>query len=72
MFTRRSLHRAARPAGALPDPELFAGTRTGSEVMQRIAAPMIGGMVTAPLLSMMVLPAIYLLIHSRRARRPPQ
>jgi Cu(I)/Ag(I) efflux system membrane protein CusA/SilA len=50
-------------AGLLP---LFFGTGTGSEVMQRIAAPMIGGMITAPLLSMVVLPAAFLL--SRRSR----
>jgi copper/silver efflux system protein len=43
------------------------GTGTGSEVMRRIAAPMVGGMVTAPLLSMLVLPAVYLLIYRRRA-----
>jgi Cu(I)/Ag(I) efflux system membrane protein CusA/SilA len=35
---------------------------TGSEIMQRIAAPMIGGMITAPLLSMFVIPAAYLLM----------
>lgn len=35
---------------------------SGAEVMQRIAAPMIGGMITAPLLSMFVIPAAYLLI----------
>ena len=40
---------------------------TGSEVMQRIAAPMVGGMITAPLLSMFVLPAAYYLM--RRTRR---
>jgi len=40
---------------------------TGAEVMQRIAAPMIGGMITAPLLSMFVIPAAYYLIR----RRPP-
>jgi Cu(I)/Ag(I) efflux system membrane protein CusA/SilA len=40
----------------------------GSEVMQRIAAPMIGGMLTAPLLSMFVIPAAYLLMR-RRANR---
>ncbi|MBL6752247.1 MAG: efflux RND transporter permease subunit [Nevskia sp.] len=51
-------------AGLLP---LFFGGGTGSEVMQRIAAPMIGGMITAPLLSMAVLPAAYLLILRRRA-----
>jgi len=49
-------------AGLLP---LFVGTGTGSEVMQRIAAPMIGGMITAPLLSMVVLPAAYLLLNRR-------
>jgi Cu(I)/Ag(I) efflux system membrane protein CusA/SilA len=51
-------------AGLLPI--MWAGG-TGSEVTQRIAAPMIGGMVTAPLLSMFVLPAAYLLM-----RRPRQ
>jgi Cu(I)/Ag(I) efflux system membrane protein CusA/SilA len=39
---------------------------TGAEVMQRIAAPMIGGMVTATLLSMLVIPAAYYLIQRRR------
>ena len=39
---------------------------SGSELMQRIAAPMIGGMVTAPLLSMLVVPAAYLLMRRRR------
>ena len=38
------------------------GNGSGSEVMRRIAAPMIGGMITAPLLSMLVIPALYLLI----------
>jgi Cu(I)/Ag(I) efflux system membrane protein CusA/SilA len=41
----------------------------GSEVMSRIAAPMVGGMLTAPLLSMLVIPAAYLLM--RRRRRAP-
>ncbi|HUP92749.1 MAG TPA: efflux RND transporter permease subunit [Solimonas sp.] len=50
-------------AGLLP---LFWGTGAGSEVMQRIAAPMIGGMITAPLLSMIVIPAVYLLLRQRR------
>jgi copper/silver efflux system protein len=40
----------------------------GSEVMQRIAAPMIGGMLTAPLLSMFVIPAAYLLMRRRSFR----
>ena len=38
---------------------------TGAEVMQRIAAPMIGGMITAPLLSLFVVPAAYLLMRRR-------
>ena len=41
----------------------------GAEIMQRIAAPMIGGMVTAPLLSMFVIPAVYLLMRKPRPRR---
>ncbi len=49
-------------AGLLP---VFLGTGTGSEIMQRIAAPMVGGMVTAPLLSMFVVPAAYLLMRRR-------
>jgi len=39
---------------------------TGAEVMQRIAAPMIGGMITAPLLSMLVIPAAYYLMRKRK------
>ena len=42
---------------------------SGSEVMQRIAAPMIGGMLTAPLLSMFVIPAAYLLLNRSPKRR---
>lgn len=47
-------------AGLMP---IMLGEGTGSEIMQRIAAPMIGGMVTAPLLSMFVIPAAYLLMR---------
>ena len=43
-------------AGLIP---IFVGSGTGSEVMTRIASPMVGGMVTAPLLSMFVIPAAY-------------
>ena len=50
-------------AGLLP---ILVGTGTGSEVMSRIAAPMIGGMLTAPLLSMLLIPAAYLLMQSKR------
>jgi Cu(I)/Ag(I) efflux system membrane protein CusA/SilA len=52
-------------AGLLP---IMWGSGSGSEVMRRIAAPMVGGMITAPLLSMFVLPVVYLLI--RRPRQP--
>jgi Cu(I)/Ag(I) efflux system membrane protein CusA/SilA len=38
---------------------------TGSEVMQRIAAPMIGGMITAPLLSLFLVPAAFLMLRRR-------
>lgn len=47
-------------AGLIP---ILIGTGTGSEAMSRIAAPMVGGMLTAPLLSLFVLPAAYLLIR---------
>ncbi|MFC0679039.1 efflux RND transporter permease subunit [Lysobacter korlensis] len=53
-------------AGLIP---LFIGSGAGSEVMQRIAAPMIGGMVTAPLLSMLIIPAAYRLLCRRRIAR---
>jgi Cu(I)/Ag(I) efflux system membrane protein CusA/SilA len=53
--------------GLLP---LFWGAGTGSEVMQRIAAPMVGGMISAPLLSMFVVPVVYRLMR-RRATHPP-
>lgn len=55
-------------AGLFP---ILVGTGTGSEVMSRIAAPMIGGMLTAPLLSMLIIPAAYLLMR-RRAAHPVQ
>jgi Cu(I)/Ag(I) efflux system membrane protein CusA/SilA len=54
-------------AGLFP---IMWGTGTGSEVMQRIAAPMVGGMITAPLLSMFVVPAVYLLLRRAGGRRP--
>ena len=52
-------------AGLLP---IMWGSGTGSEVMQRIAAPMVGGMITAPLLSMFLVPAAFLLMR-RRSRK---
>jgi Cu(I)/Ag(I) efflux system membrane protein CusA/SilA len=45
--------------GLLP---IMWGSGTGSEVMQRIAAPMVGGMVTVTLLSLLVLPVVYGLV----------
>jgi Cu(I)/Ag(I) efflux system membrane protein CusA/SilA len=53
-------------AGLLP---ILFGGGTGAEVMRRIAAPMVGGMISAPLLSMLLLPAAYLLIHRRSLRQ---
>ena len=52
-------------AGLLP---ILWGTGAGSEVMSRIAAPMIGGMITAPLLSLFIIPAAYKLIWLYRHR----
>ncbi|MEJ8823578.1 efflux RND transporter permease subunit [Variovorax humicola] len=56
-------------AGLLP---IMWGSGTGSEVMTRIAAPMVGGMVTAPLLSMLVIPAAWYLVHRRRCNPSPE
>jgi len=53
-------------AGLIP---IMIGGGTGSDVMQRIAAPMIGGMVTAPLLSLLVIPAIYLIWKKREVKK---
>jgi Cu(I)/Ag(I) efflux system membrane protein CusA/SilA len=56
-------------AGLLP---IMFGSGTGSEVMQRIAAPMVGGMVTASLLSMLVVPAVFLLMQRFKRRKELQ
>lgn len=50
-------------AGLLP---ILLGSGTGSEAMSRIAAPMVGGMISAPLLSLFVLPAAYRMLQRRR------
>ncbi|CAB3653122.1 Cation efflux system protein CusA [Paraburkholderia sediminicola] len=55
-------------AGLIP---IMVGHGAGSEVMQRIAAPMVGGMITAPILSMLVIPAAWFLLQRRRAKRLP-
>jgi Cu(I)/Ag(I) efflux system membrane protein CusA/SilA len=54
--------------GLLP---ILFGHGAGSEVMSRIAAPMNGGMLTAPLLSMVVVPAAFLLLRRRRPAVSP-
>ena len=54
-------------AGLLP---LLIGHGTGSEVMQRLAAPMMGGMISAPLLSLFVLPALYKMLGIARLASP--
>ena len=50
-------------AGLIP---IMMGSGTGSEVMQRIAAPMLGGMITAPLVSMVLIPVLYMLWKERK------
>jgi len=52
-------------AGLVP---IVWGSGTGSEVMSRIAAPMLGGMITAPLLSLFLIPAVFLLIRRRSTK----
>ncbi|MFY9180336.1 MAG: efflux RND transporter permease subunit, partial [Venatoribacter sp.] len=54
---------AAITIGLLP---ILYGTGTGSEVMSRIAAPMVGGMISAVMLTLVVLPVIYYLWKSRK------
>jgi Cu(I)/Ag(I) efflux system membrane protein CusA/SilA len=85
-FTRADLHRAimlgaverVRPkmmtvaaimAGLLP---ILWSTGTGSEVMQRIAVPMIGGMVSSTVLTLIVIPAIYALVKGWRLPQAPR
>ncbi|OGA06053.1 MAG: cation transporter [Betaproteobacteria bacterium RIFCSPLOWO2_02_64_14] len=53
-------------AGLLP---IMWGTGTGSEVMRRIAAPMVGGMISATILTLIVIPAIYALVKEFEIRR---
>jgi Cu(I)/Ag(I) efflux system membrane protein CusA/SilA len=56
-------------AGLLP---IMWSTGTGSEVMQRIAVPMIGGMVSSTVLTLVVIPALYALIKGWPLRSPEQ
>jgi copper/silver efflux system protein len=53
-------------AGLLP---ILLGTGTGSEVMSRIAAPMVGGMISAVVLTLLVLPGLYFLWRSQGVKR---
>jgi Cu(I)/Ag(I) efflux system membrane protein CusA/SilA len=54
-------------AGLLP---IMWSTGAGSEVMRRIAAPMVGGMISSTVLTLAVIPAIYALVMQQRVRRP--
>jgi len=70
---RRRVARTAEDSDGRGDPgrlvPLFIGSGAGSEVMQRIAVPMIGGKVTVPLFSMLIIPAAYRLLCRRRIAR---
>jgi Cu(I)/Ag(I) efflux system membrane protein CusA/SilA len=55
-------------AGLLP---ILWSTGTGSEVMQRIAVPLVGGMISSTLLTLIVIPAIYALVKSRQLATTP-
>ena len=57
---------AAIIAGLLP---IMLGSGTGSEVMRRIAAPMVGGMVSATVLTLLLIPATFLVWHSREIKQ---
>ncbi len=57
---------AATIAGLMP---IMWGTGTGSEVMQRIAAPMVGGMVTSTALTLVIIPVVYYMVRSRGLRK---
>ena len=58
---------AAIVVGLIP---IMYGEGTGSEVMQRIAGPMIGGMISSLVLTLLVIPAIYFLWKSNAVRNP--
>ena len=60
---------AAIIAGLLP---IMLGSGTGSEVMRRIAAPMVGGMVSATILTLVVIPALFLLWRGSSLNRPAE
>jgi Cu(I)/Ag(I) efflux system membrane protein CusA/SilA len=45
------------------------GTGAGAEIMQRIAAPMVGGLVTSTVHTLVMIPALYAVVQGRRLRR---
>jgi Cu(I)/Ag(I) efflux system membrane protein CusA/SilA len=45
---------------------IMLGTGTGSEVMRRIATPMVGGLVSSTILTLVVIPALYAIVQRRR------
>ena len=60
---------ASDAIGLLP---IMWGAGTGSETMRRIAAPMVGGVVTATLVTLILIPIVYALIHGRRLEEPDE
>src|SRR5690606_22445707 len=54
--------------GLLP---IMFGTEIGTEVMRRIAAPMVGGLVTSTVHTLVMIPALYALVHGARLKRRP-
>lgn len=56
-------------AGLAP---IMYGSGTGSEIMRRIAAPMVGGMISATVLALIVIPVLYLLVHQKKGTIPSQ
>jgi Cu(I)/Ag(I) efflux system membrane protein CusA/SilA len=52
--------------GLLP---IMWGAGMGSETMRRIAAPMVGGVMTAPLATLVVIPVLFVIVHSRGLSR---
>ncbi|GBE29732.1 cation efflux system protein CusA [bacterium BMS3Bbin04] len=55
--------------GLLP---IMFGTGTGSSVMKRIAAPMVGGLISSTILTLLILPAVYYLIKRHTVMRDPE
>jgi len=55
--------------GLLP---VMVSSDAGADVMKHIAAPLLGGMVSAPLFSLLVIPSIYALLHARRREPQPE